>query len=256
MQLCRARFQHRHSLLWLLPYHPMRIAILEDDFIVLELLKAAAEKLGHICHGFETGESLLLALRRESFDFLVVDWHLPDAEGPDVVRAVRMVTGPRMPILFATRRQDEADIVEALASGADDFMTKPIRMAEFAARLSALSRRAYPQTESQHLQFGPYEFREQPRNVVINDEVIALTDREYALALCLFQNCGRLLSREHLRELVWNQVHDVPSRTIDTHVSRLRSKLQLIAPAPYTVTAVYGVGYRMESIDAPSGVES
>ena len=106
----------------------MRIAILEDDFIVRELLQSATEKLGHSCHTFETGASLLLALRSESFDFLVLDWHLPDVEGPEVVRAVRAICGPQLPILFVTRRDSEADVVKALASGADDFMTKPIRV--------------------------------------------------------------------------------------------------------------------------------
>lgn len=226
----------------------MRIAVLDDDFIVLELLKATIERMGHICHPFLTGNSLLQALRRESFDLLIVDWHLPDAEGPDIVRTVRTIAGPQMPILFVTRRQDEQDIVEALASGADDFMTKPVRVGELTARLVALLRRAYPDASSGGLAFGPYQFREETRTVELDGKPLELTDREYVLALCMFQNAGRLLSREHLREMVWNQIHDVPSRTIDTHVSRLRSKLRFGPNARYTVTAVYGVGYRLEAV--------
>lgn len=226
----------------------MRIAVLDDDFIVLELLEATIERMGHICHPFLTGNSLLQALRRESFDLLIVDWHLPDAEGPTVVRTVRTITGPQMPILFITRRQDEQDIVEALASGADDFMTKPVRLGELTARLVALLRRAYPDASGGGLVFGPYQFHEETRTVELDGETLELTDREYLLALCMFQNAGRLLSREHLREMVWNQIHDVPSRTIDTHVSRLRSKLRFGLGASYTVTAVYGVGYRLEAV--------
>ena len=230
----------------------MRIAIVDDDSVVLELLRAASESLGHPCHTFVTGASLLQALRRESFDMLVVDWQLPDAEGPEIVRAVRALTGPQMLILFVTRRQDESDIVEAFASGADDFMSKPIRLGEFTSRVAALARRAYPDASGAALAFGPYSFREETRSVELHGKALPLTDREYALALSMFQNCGRLLSREHLRETVWNQVYDVPSRTIDTHVSRLRGKLRLGPDTGYTVTAVYGVGYRLEAAAPPA----
>ncbi len=227
----------------------MRIAIVDDDFVVLELMKALAEGMGHLCHPFETGEPLLQALRRETFDLLVVDWHLPDMDGPEVVRAARLLTGPAMPILFVTRRNDEQDIVEALASGADDFMSKPVRVGEFSARIKALLRRAYPEKSETELVFGGYRFNETLRVVSLNDTAIELTEREYALALVLFQNCGRLLSRDHLRERVWGQIRDVPSRTIDTHVSRLRNKLGMGEGSDCQITAVYGVGYRLEKID-------
>jgi len=226
----------------------MRIAVLEDDFILRELLQAATENIGHVCHTFTTGASLLTLLRRESFDLLIVDWHLPDMEGPEVVRAARKLTGPHMPILFVTRRQDEQDIVQALASGADDFMSKPIRMGEFMARIHALARRAYPHLGAPALVFGRYAFDTEARTLALDGTLLELTDREFELAHFLFQNAGRLLSREHLREMVWGQIHDVPSRTIDTHISRLRSKASLEEGNGYTVSAVYGMGYRLEEV--------
>ena len=227
----------------------MRIAVVDDDFVVLELMKRLAERMGHLCHTFETGEHLLQTLRRESFDLMVVDWHLPDMDGPEVVRATRKLIGPEMPILFVTRRNNEQDIVEALTSGADDFMSKPVRAGEFSARIKALLRRAYPEVQRPEWVFGSYRFDETLRTASLNDTAIELTDREYALALLMFQNCGRLLSREHLRERVWGQIHDVPSRTIDTHVSRLRNKLRLGEGTGYQVTAAYGVGYRLEQVE-------
>ena len=227
----------------------MRIAILDDDPILLELLKAMTESLGHICHTFETGAALLKILRRDSFDLLTVEWHLPDMDGPEVVRAVRALIGPQIPILFVTRRQDEQDIVEALASGADDFMTKPVRMGEFSARIKALGRRAFPDMSADTLCFGNYLFEPHTRSLRINDSVLDLTDLEYALSLFLFQNCGRLLSRDHLREMVWDQAHPITSRTIDTHISRLRSKLKLGPEFSYTISAVYGTGYRLEAVE-------
>lgn len=224
----------------------MRIAVLDDDFILLEIIQGATERLGHVCHTFTTGASLLTVLRRDSFDLLIVDWHLPDMDGPEVVRTVRTLMGPQMPILFVTRRQDEQDVIEALASGADDFMTKPVRMGELAARLEALARRAYPDMGVDTASFGAYQFDGKTRSLTRHGTPVELTDREYDLALFMFQNCGRLLSRDHLREVLWGQIYDVPSRTLDTHVSRLRSKLDLSAANGYTVTAVYGMGYRLE----------
>lgn len=227
----------------------MRIAVLDDDAIVLDLLKAMTESLGHICHTFDTGASLLKALRRDSFDLLIVDWHLPDMDGPEVVRAARAVIGPQTPILFVTRRQDEQDIVEALASGADDFMTKPVRLGEFSARIKALGRRAFPDMSADTLAFGSYQFDALTRSLRVGESVLELTELEYALSLFMFQNCGRLLSRDHLREMVWGQTHDITSRTIDTHISRLRSKLKLGPEYGYTVTSVYGTGYRLEAVE-------
>ena len=169
-------------------------------------------------------------------------------DGPEVVRAARKLTGPQMPILFVTRRQDEQDIVEALASGADDFMSKPIRMGEFTARINALARRAYPHIDAAALVFGRYAFDTEARTLALGDTLLELTDREFDLALFMFQNSGRLLSREHLREMVWGQINDVPSRTIDTHISRLRSKAGLEENNGYTINAVYGMGYRLEEV--------
>ena len=226
----------------------MRIAALDDDPILLELLKAMTESLGHVCHTFDTGAALLKTLRRDSFDLLIVDWHLPDMDGPEVVRAARTLTGPQIPILFVTRRQDEQDIVEALASGADDFMTKPVRIGEFSARINALERRAFPDMSADTLVFGRYQFDAPTRSLHLDGAVLELTELEYGLSLFMFQNCGRLLSREHLREMVWGQTHEVTSRTIDTHVSRLRNKLKLSPEYGYTITAVYGTGYRLEVV--------
>ena len=227
----------------------MRIAVLDDDPLLLDLLKAMTESLGHVCHTFDTGAGLLKALRRDSFDLLTVDWHLPDMDGPEVVRAARALTGPQIPILFVTRRQDEQDIVEALASGADDFMTKPLRMGEFSARIKALGRRAYPDRSADTLTFGQYRFDASTRSLHLDGAVLEMTELEYALSLFLFQNCGRLLSRDHLREMVWGQTHEVTSRTIDTHISRLRSKLRFGPELGYTVSAVYGTGYRLEVVE-------
>ena len=125
---------------------PMRIAVLDDDLLLLEQIKGTLECHQHVCHTFADGTSLLQALRQETFDLLLVDWHLPDMEGTDVVQTVRNAHGMLPPILFINRHSDERGAAEALSRGADDVMSKPLRMGELVARTTALLRRAFPQS--------------------------------------------------------------------------------------------------------------
>lgn len=228
----------------------MRIAALDDDPLQLELLQQVATEAGHSCHSYLKGAALQQALRRESFDLLLVDWELPDSSGPDIVRWVREQISKEVPIVFVTHRSEEADIVEGLASGADDFMIKPIRAGELRARIAALLRRAYPLTAQSVLDFGPYRFLTAINGIEMDGQPVEVTHREYTLALTLFQNQGRLLSRDHLREVVWGQNAEVQSRSLDTHVSRLRNLLNLRAGQPYAISAVYGYGYRLDTPEA------
>jgi DNA-binding response OmpR family regulator len=227
----------------------MRIAALDDDALQLDLFKQALQAMGHECHTYLTGNSLLNALGSEAFDLLIVDWHLPDTTGPEVVRWVREHIGQELPILFVTHRQEERDIVEGLGSGADDFMVKPVRIGELSARVAALLRRAYPPQGDEVLEFGPYRFLPDSRSIEFNGQPIELKNREYELALFLFQNMGRLLTRDHLKEILWGHVPDVMSRSLDTHISRLRNQLDLRPGNGFIIIAVYGVGYRFEAVD-------
>lgn len=228
----------------------MRIAALDDDALQLDLIRQATEAMGHICHTHCSGAELMRELRRQTFDLLIIDWQLPDTTGPEVVRWVRQHVDAKIPVLFVTHRQEERDIVEGLGSGADDFMVKPVRIGELTARVSALLRRAYPENAAGILDFGRYRFVPETRSIEMDGKPVELKNREYDLALFLFQNMGRLLSRDHLREIVWGQAADVMSRSLDTHISRLRSLLDLRPANGYIVTAVYGVGYRFEAVDA------
>ena len=188
-------------------------------------------------------------LRCEICDLLIVDWHLPDTTGPEVVRWVRQNVAARVPILFVTHRQEERDIVEGLGSGEDDFMVKPVRIGELNTRVAALLRRAYPDNTGGVMEFGRYRFLPETRSIEKDGVAVELKNRECDLALFLFQNMGRLLSRDHLKEVVWGQVADVMSRSLDTHISRLRTLLDLRPANGFIVTAVYGVGYRFEAVE-------
>ncbi len=227
----------------------MRIAALDDDELQLELIEQAMQAVGHVCHAFSSGADLQRGLRRESFDLLIVDWQLPDASGPEVVRWVRENVSQQMPIVFVTHRSEERDIMEGLGCGADDFMVKPVRIGELHARVAALLRRAYPSTLGGALEFGRYRFLPERASVEWDGKPVELKGREYDLALLMFQNVGRLLSRDHLKESVWGQSALVQSRSLDTHVSRLRTVLDLRPGNGYVITSVYGVGYRLEKVE-------
>ena len=236
----------------------MRIAALDDDPLQLEFIQRATQSEGHTCHTYLAGAALIEALHTETFDLLIVDWHLPDIDGPDVVRWVREHIGRQLPILFITHRQEERDIVHGLACGADDFMVKPVRVGELKARLASLLRRSYPTAAPSVLVFGAYRFFPETRTLEIHGAPVELRNREYELALFLFENRGSLLSRDHLREAVWGQVAEINSRSLDTHISRLRTQLDLRPANGYTITSVYGVGYRFEAVapDTPAATDN
>ena len=229
----------------------MRIAALDDEPLQLEFIAQALQAQGHSCHSFATGTALRAALGStpEVFDMLIVDWELPDTSGPDMVQWTRQRLPVPWPILFITHRKEERDIVQGLECGADDFMAKPVGRAELQARVASLLRRAYPKTADSVLQFGPYRFLPETRALEINGVPVELRHREYELALHLFQNKDHLLTREHLHATIWGQGPDIHSRTLDTHISRLRTQLDLRPANGYLITSVYGVGYRFESVE-------
>jgi len=132
----------------------MRIAALDDEAVQLDLIRHTMEGIGRECHGFSDGKTLLRDLRQQTYDLLILDWTLPDVQGPRVVRWIREDLSSRIPILFVTNRREEKDMVEGLAAGADDFMVKPIRVAELQARVHALLRRSYPAQHDADLIFG------------------------------------------------------------------------------------------------------
>ncbi|WP_024539189.1 response regulator transcription factor [Comamonas badia] len=228
----------------------MRIAAVDDDPLQLEFYARVLDTQGHGFHGFASGAELRRQWRRETFDLLIVDWQLPDASGPALVAEFRAQFGAAMPILFITHRDSEADIVQGLAQGADDYMTKPVRVGELVARVTALLRRAWPAPAEETLDFGRYRFLAAQRALEMDGVRLELTGREYDLALLLFSNLGRLLSRDHLREAVWGHSAEVVSRTLDTHISRLRQLLDLHPASGLVITAVYGIGYRLENVAA------
>ncbi|NUA26453.1 response regulator transcription factor [Cupriavidus basilensis] len=227
----------------------MRIASVEDDKSQSALIQQILVSAGHECECFASGSTFLRALREQAFDLLVVDWQLPDTSGLEVVTWVRQNSGRNPPILFLTSRSQEEDIVAGLGAGADDYMIKPIRRAELVARVSALLRRTYPQAQqdSALIRAGNYAVDPQARTVTCGESRVDVSPREFDLALFLFRNLGRLVSREVVEQAVWGRAIGIGSRTLDTHMSRLRIKLALRPENGVRLTSVYAHGYRFEA---------
>ena len=230
------------------PFSSMRLAILEDDAEQAALINSHLSAAGHDCRIYSSGKALIVDAGRESFDLFLLDWQVPDLSGEDVLRWVRKHVEAPVPVMFVTNRDSEKDIISALEQGADDYMKKPISRPELLARVSALLRRAYPQKNSETLTIEIYSFDLKNHTIALAGQLVETTQKEFDLALFLFQNIGRLLSRGHILGAVWGRAIEIPSRTMDTHVSRIRSKLNLRPESGFKLTPVYNYGYRLEQI--------
>ena len=175
---------------------------------------------------------------------------VPKLTGIEVLRHLREHVDTVVPVVFITQRNSEDDIVEALKAGADDYMTKPVRHNETMARVNAIARRMGFGDENTALSysFPPFNIDTRLRCVTLDDAVVEMTQKEYELTLFMFKNLGRVISRGHLLEMVWGTSSQLNTRTVDTHVSRLRSKLKLDEQDDWQLTSVYRHGYRLENV--------
>ncbi len=232
----------------------MNIASLEDDVAQAQLINETLKNAGYSITSFSQGKELLAALAKPtSFDLLLLDWEMPGVNGLDVVRWVRANLGRSIPVVFLTNRDQEADLVTGLQEGADDYVTKPLKARELLARLHALLRRSKAADQNQAFSCGPYFIDPDNNCILLHGQAIELAPKEYELALLLFRNPGRLFSRDVISFNIWNREIPASSRTLDTHLSNIRRKLQLRPENGLRLISSYALGYRLELVnDLPS----
>ena len=230
----------------------MNIGLLEDDHSQIELISLWAEETGDQLKPFTDGASFRAALRQQDFDLLVLDWHLPDTSGIDELDWLRGELGSTTPVVFITSRDSESSIVEALDHGADDYIVKPVNKSITLARIKALARRnrvnhaTKPESEES---VEPYRINDQEHSISLHGETVNLTHKEFELAAYLFRHAGNLVTREHLLESIWDTRGDLNTRTVDTHVSRIRAKLHISPANGWQLSSIYQRGYRLFRVE-------
>lgn len=227
----------------------MRIGYLEDDQSQAEQVKSWLSAGGFTVFHAASGAEFISLIKDNPVDMLILDWQLPDMEGVQVLATVKDQIEQNLPVIFATQRDAEADIVRALRAGADDYLVKPLREAELVARAEALARRSGVSPTDTTIEVGHIKIDTAAERIVIGDELVKLTPKDYRLACCLLKNLGKLLSREYLLREVWGIDAPLNTRTVDVHVSRVRRALNLIPEYGYCVKTVYQHGYRLEKVE-------
>lgn len=223
------------------------VGILEDQPAEARMLVLWLQEAGYSVFHCDTGASLLARLDVEHVDILILDWQLPDCEGIDVLADLRQQQRFTGPVIFATAKDSEEDIVRGLSVGADDYLVKPLRKAELLARLAALWRRVSPDSQ-EALKLGPVELDLGSARAYLDGEEVKLTPTEFKLAACVIANVGKLLSREQLLKDVWGVEAQLDTRTVDMHISRLRKVLKIGPNMGYCIKTVYRHGYRLEAL--------
>lgn len=224
------------------------ILLVEDDDDIANLLDLHLSDEGHRVDVVGDGDEGLDRALNGSYDLIILDIMLPGTDGFDICRRLRQEKCPT-PILMVTAKTEEVDKVLGLELGADDYITKPFSIREVLARVKAIFRRVEVDQESQQDDAAPLEFdglRVEPekRKVVVDGEPVDLTSKEFELLLLFARNPGRAYSRDELLDEVWGYQYSGYSHTVNTHINRLRNKIEPDPSEPQYVKTVWGVGYR------------
>jgi DNA-binding response OmpR family regulator len=226
----------------------MHILLVDDNDMQREMIGLWLTSGGHTFDASATQADFLDRLQQTRGDLLLVDWSLPDGSGADILQWVRKNKGWDTPAIVLTANEDEDTVIEALRAGADDYVTKKVGPKQLLARIEAVTRRITPVALTV-TRLDVYEADTVQQRLSVNREDVTLTQKEFDLAVYLLQNPDKLLSRDHLLNGVWGLNTDVDTRTVDTHISRLRKKLMLDGTHGWRLAPIYGYGYRLQRAD-------
>jgi DNA-binding response OmpR family regulator len=220
------------------------ILLVDDDQPLREMLTRSFEREGHRVTAVADGEAALDAAGARPFDVVLLDVAL--GAGPTGHDVARMLRGRRdvVPIIMLTALDSEADAVQGLEAGADDYVTKPFGLAELRSRIRAVLRRAHGRVVEGNLRVGPVALDRDLRRVELDGEPVKLTFSEFELLACLMSRPGHAFNRQELLRAIWGDSAYRDPRAIDVHIRHLREKLEPSPEAPSLILTVPGTGYR------------
>lgn len=223
----------------------MRILVAEDDPETAEFIRGGLREMGHNVLIAPDGLDAIHLLSTEQFDVAILDRMLPRLDGVSIVRRAR-AAGIEVPVLLLTALGRIEDRVTGLEAGGDDYLVKPFAFSELAARVNALARRKPLQAERTRLEHGSLVMDLLKRQVLRDGIAVSLQSREFRILEELMREDGKVVTRTMLLERVWNYHFDPQTNIVDSHISRLRSKLNE-GGKPDLIETIRGVGYRMAS---------
>lgn len=222
----------------------MKILVIEDDDDTASYVAKGLIEQGHVVDRAANGRDGLFLAAGETYDVLIVDRMLPELDGLAIVKTIRGA-GLKVPVLFLTAVDGIDDRVEGLEAGGDDYLVKPFAFVELSARVNAIARRPALAAAGTVLQVGDLQMDLSRRTVERGDRTIELQPREFRLLEYLMRHPGQVVTRTMLLEYVWDFHFDPHTTVVETHISRLRSKLDLKENEPSLIETVRGAGYRL-----------
>ncbi len=219
------------------------VLLIEDDQRIREALARALAERGHDVESLAEGMSGVEHVVSDAPDVVVLDLGLPDVDGREVLKLIRAVS--QVPVIVATARDDETEVVQALDAGADDYVTKPFSAEHLDARIRAVLRRAVPDFEEVPIRVGELAVDPRAREVRLGERLLDLTRKEFDLLLYLAERAGTVVSKRELLAEVWRQPYGGADKTVDVHLSWLRKKLGESAADPRYLRTVRGVGIKL-----------
>lgn len=225
---------------------PARILIVDDEPSITEFVSYAMQKEGYQAEIASDGEEALRKIEQQHFDLFILDIMLPGIDGYELCRRIRAKMST--PILFLSARDTELNKVVGLELGADDYLAKPFGVRELLARTRALLRRSQgnEMVSGNEISAGGITLNEDTHVAQGDKGAIDLTPREFELLACLMRNAGKVVSREDLLHDAWNWEFITETKTVDTHIKRLRDKIESAGYDPKLVETVRGYGYRFK----------
>jgi len=224
------------------------ILVVDDEPTIVEVVSTYMERAGFEVETAPDGPSAIAKAIEHRPDLIVLDLMLPEIDGMEVMRILRDDVSVKSAIIMLTSRSEESDRLIGLRRGADDYVVKPFSPAELVARVEAVLRRvAPPAEEAEVIEHGDLVIDPAQRLVRLQGEEIPLTQLEFDLLSFLATNPGRVFSRDHLMDAVWDQPNFTDTGTVTVHIRRLRAKLEAQPERPNHIETVWGVGYRFRS---------